>query len=81
MAVADETETPVDELPPLYTAIDPDALDAIVQPRSDGRTEAGPRVSFTIAGCTVDVGDGTVVVTADAETAADSGASTRAHAN
>lgn len=68
LAVAAATDTPVDELPPLYTVIDPDALNAIFQPRSGGHPQEGTNVTFTIAGCTVTIRDGAVVVISDAET-------------
>lgn len=45
-AVATATETPIEDLPPLPDAIDPDALDAIV---TDDRS-ADISVSFTYAG-------------------------------
>lgn len=53
--VADTTNTDAGELPPLYDAIDPDALDALVENMSDGK------VTFTFAGHTVTVtSDGTI---------------------
>lgn len=81
LAVADATETPVDELPPLYTAIDPDALNDIFQPRNGDRPQSGTHVSFSIAGCTVSIRDGTVTVSRDAETSDDQTASMSARAN
>lgn len=49
-AGVDETE-----LPPLYDAIDPDALDAIFDHRGDWPSDAGPRVIFSYAGFEVTV--------------------------
>lgn len=49
-AVSDATETPVDELPPLYHVIDPDALDELFS----GRDTDGS-VGFQYAGQTVTV--------------------------
>lgn len=48
-AVATATDTDPLELPPLYDAVDPDALDAMVEGMADGR------VSFTYAGCEITV--------------------------
>jgi hypothetical protein len=49
-AVSAATETPVDELPPLYQVIDPDALDVLFSGRhTDGSVE------FQYAGQTVTV--------------------------
>jgi len=48
------------DLPPLYDAVDPDALEALYD--RDGTD--GPEVKFTYAGCGVTVhGDGSVSVT------------------
>ncbi|WP_436936149.1 HalOD1 output domain-containing protein [Halovenus marina] len=56
-SVADTTTTEVSDLPPLYDAIDPDALDAFVAGMTDGS------VSFTYAGCEVTVdSDETITV-------------------
>lgn len=71
MAVADTTDTPPDELPPLYDVIDPDALDTIFQSGRVGRSGAGIHVTFTMAGCTVSVRDGNVTVTPDSESTAE----------
>lgn len=81
LAVADATETPVDELPPLYSVIDPDALNGIFQPRNGDRPQADTHVSFSIAGCTVSVRDGTVIVFPDAETSDDRATSMPARVN
>lgn len=48
--VATTTNSDALELPPLYDAIDPDALDALVAQMSDGT------VSFTYAGYNIVVG-------------------------
>lgn len=47
--VADATDRDASELPPLYGAVDPDALDALVEGMADGE------VSFTYAGQDVTV--------------------------
>lgn len=73
--VAATTNTPIEELPPLYGVVDPDALDALFQPRGDGCPRTGIRVSFSLAGCTVDVHDGNVTVTPESEATADRPAS------
>ncbi|SDK34569.1 HalOD1 output domain-containing protein [Natronorubrum texcoconense] len=80
LAVSAATDTPVDELPPLYTVIDPDALNAIFQPRT-GRAQNGTQLSFTIAGCAVSIRDDTVTVTANSETPSERAASGYARAN
>lgn len=69
LAVAATTNTPADELPPLYDVIDPDALNAIFQSHGDGRPRTGIHVTFTMAGCTVSIRDGAVTVTPDSESA------------
>lgn len=48
-AVADVDDVDPTELPPLYEAIDPDALDAVFRGRSDGS------VTFDYSGYTVTV--------------------------
>lgn len=64
--VADVTDTaPVDLTPPLFSAVDPEALDAVVG--SLGGESGGPtgRVEFTYCGCDVTVrADGRVIVAA-----------------
>lgn len=62
-AVAATTNTPIEELPPLYDVVDTDALNALFTPRRDGRLRTGIHVSFSMAGCIVDVHDGLVTVT------------------
>lgn len=81
LAVSAATDTPVDELPPLYSVIDPDALNAIFQPRGTGRPQDGTHISFTIAGCAVTIRDDTVTVTSDSEAPSDRSASECARAN
>lgn len=69
-AVADRQDVPVGELPPLYEAVDPDALRALFAP-----TEGGPRsgrVEFTYDGHVVTVvadRDGSVSVSIGERTA------------
>ena len=57
LAVADRTGTPVEELPVLHDAIDPEALDRLAA----GEREASFEVRFEYAGFDVAVtGDGTI---------------------
>lgn len=55
-AIADETDRDPENLPPLYDAVDPDALEAIVNrsPRVD-REASAIEVTFDFAGCIVTV--------------------------
>ena len=51
------------ELPPLFPAVDPDALDALVGPTPVDRDRTAVTVTFEYAGCVVSVSDdGSVVV-------------------
>lgn len=43
------------DLPPLYDAVDPDALDSLFAPRPDGSPRVGCRVSFRFDGYQVTV--------------------------
>lgn len=66
-AVADAENADALDLPPLYRAVETDALEAIFQPTPDGGTRSG-RVEFTYHGylVTVDCGaDGTATVEAE----------------
>jgi hypothetical protein len=55
--VANTTAEDVSDMPPLYSAIDPDALDQLVANMTDGE------ISFTYAGRTVTVSsDGTIAI-------------------
>lgn len=69
LAVSDVTGTPVDELPPLYDAVDPDALSTLFQPRCDADDSPGPgtQVTFSMAGCVVSVRGGRVFVTPESD--------------
>lgn len=60
-AIADTKDVDPTELPPLYYAIDPDALDQVFQ----SHVQSGPvQVQFTFAGCDVTVtSDSQVTVT------------------
>lgn len=49
------------ELPPMYDAVDPDALDRLVS--GDGSAESTVEITFGYAGYTVAVGDGELAVT------------------
>lgn len=56
-------ESPLDLQPPLYDAIDPDALDAVIESLSRGRDETDARVTFSYAGYEVTVAaDGSISV-------------------
>lgn len=62
-AVAQHTGTDPISLEPLYTAVDPDALDALFGFGRPGVDRSSTRVTFTYCGCEVTVsGDGTVRV-------------------
>lgn len=65
-AVADVTDTaPKDLTPPLFSAVDPEALDAVVESLGDGSHAPESRVEFAYCGCDVTVkADGRVIVTA-----------------
>lgn len=61
VAIASDREPTAIE--PLYGAVDPDALDALVRSNGTGSQDAHATVSFSFAGHSVTVhGDGTVVV-------------------
>ncbi|WP_458210846.1 HalOD1 output domain-containing protein [Haladaptatus sp. NG-SE-30] len=63
-AVSDATDCPVEELDPLYDAIDPDALDRLYSPTYHGDVRSGGEVTFLYAGYQVVVdGSGTVELT------------------
>ena len=68
-AVGSASETDPTALPPLYGAIDPDALDALFE-SSDPAPSAAPRVSFSYAGYEVTV-DGGPTITVDLEESSD----------
>ena len=60
-AVATERGVDPIDLEPLYTVLDPDALDALFQRDGSGATQGSARVEFTYAGCEVCVAaDGSV---------------------
>jgi CheY-like chemotaxis protein len=62
-AIAGLTDTDVEELPPLYPTVDPEAVAAVVCPQSDGSYRHGVRVQFPYVGygCLV-TGSGAVAV-------------------
>lgn len=63
-----EGTDPTTLTPPLYAAIDPEALDSLCQPSDTATRQTGARVSFTYCGYDVDVReDGEISVTEDAE--------------
>lgn len=70
-AVADLTDADPVAMDPLYTVVDPEALDALFDPAPLGRDRSPNRVEFTYNGCEVVVsGDGTVrISSAGTETA------------
>ncbi|WP_227380707.1 HalOD1 output domain-containing protein [Haladaptatus halobius] len=53
--IAARAEIASDDLEPLYETIDPDALDALFVPRTDGSDRPGGQVTFTYAGYSVTV--------------------------
>ncbi|WP_435177137.1 HalOD1 output domain-containing protein [Halorussus sp. AFM4] len=73
-AVADATDRDPQALPPLYDAVDPDALEALVnRPPHVGRGSTGVEVAFEFADCVVTVsstGDVDVSATPAADAAA-----------
>ena len=65
-AVAAVTGERNDRMPPLNDAIDPDALDALFEPRYTGESRHGGVISFRYNDCHVTAyGDGELVVRAD----------------
>ena len=54
-AIAESTDQSVENLGPLYDAIDPEALDALFAPRADGSPRPVGKVSFQYAGYWVTV--------------------------
>lgn len=45
----------VNDVAPLYSAVDPDALDRLFQPRSNGKSRRGGSVTFVLQGFEVTV--------------------------
>lgn len=72
-AVADVKNVDPTDLPPLYYAIDPDALDQLFQPQFQSVVSDTGQIQFTFAGCNVVVGsDNEVTVTpTDSDTESD----------
>jgi hypothetical protein len=56
-AVAEASGTEPLALPPLYDAIDPDALDALFGPSSGGTQSTVGTIEFVYAGTTVELSD------------------------
>lgn len=52
-AVADAKNVDPIDLPPLYSVIDPDALDQLFQSKFPNRASGTVKVQFTFAGCDV----------------------------
>lgn len=68
-AVATERDLPPNDLPPLYDAIEPDALEALVD-HTGSRAPSNLTVRFRYAGTTVTVdAEGGLVVDADGQDA------------
>lgn len=61
-AVATVADAEPTELESIYEHVDPDALNALFQPKNDGTPRTGGRVSFTLAGHDVTVFAGGDVV-------------------
>jgi hypothetical protein len=65
--VAEAASAELLDLPPLYGAVDPDALNALLSARDRSRPTEGVAVSFAYAGFAVEIdGAGTVVVSSNA---------------
>ncbi|WP_231187184.1 HalOD1 output domain-containing protein [Haladaptatus sp. DYF46] len=65
-AVADAKECSPDDLELLYNAVNPEALDELFEPQTDGTTRTHGSVSFHYAGYWVTVtSDGTVELAVD----------------
>lgn len=63
VAMARASETEPNDLPPLYEAVDPDALDAVFAAQGDQSRRTGVTVTFPYAGHEVSVrGDGEICV-------------------
>lgn len=54
-AVATVTNTPVTEIDPLYEVVDPDALNDLYEPTSNGTSQRNGYVSFSLQECDVTV--------------------------
>lgn len=71
IVVVDAVEAALDgatELEPLYDVVDPDALDQLFQPKSDGTPRPGGELTFAYNGCEVTVrAGGDVIVVPPAE--------------
>lgn len=76
MAVADAKGTaPTDLDTQLYEVVDPDALDGLFRPKTDGTPRIGGQVEFTMDGLAVTVDDdATVTVASQTQTATLGGA-------
>lgn len=72
-AVADAKNVDPIDLPPLYYAIDPDALDQFFRSQFQTRASGTAKVQFTFAGCDVVVASGNqvTVMTTDSDTERD----------
>lgn len=65
--VSDTTGTHIEELPALFDVVDPDALDAVFRSPRGGTPPTNVHLTFTFAGCRIDVHDGTVTASRVAE--------------
>lgn len=71
--VADTKEVSPTELSrPLYEAVDPDALDRLVGPPTNGSESSDVSVAFDYCGFRVHVDDSSITLSSDRENAADS---------
>ena len=61
-----EGVSPLEVTPPLYSAIDPDALDSLFVSRTTGERRSGVRLQFSFNGYDVEVGRDGVVCVAEA---------------
>ncbi len=81
-AVSTASQTDACSLPPIANSLDPDALDALFEPTSDGSARSGARISFVYGGYDVTVDNGEYITVrrddppsgADADTDCSAGA-------
>jgi len=71
-AIADLKNVEPTELPPLYHAFDPDALDRLFHSKPSGAPTMSGKVSFTLAGCDVVVDSAQQVTVTPAESSIES---------
>jgi len=66
-AVAETTGIAACDLPPLYDAVDPDALDGLFERRPDGSARTDGRFAFSFADCAIAVDHDAVYVRSNRE--------------